>query len=109
LHYLAYCIAPSINVMQGRAMSENTSSARPVTASHALAGLIGLDMADWRQATAENFFGSVSKGKLVEAVRETKGNEAAARLEKMKKADAVAAASAAIEGTRWLPTLLRRV
>jgi ParB family chromosome partitioning protein len=68
---------------------------------------LALDMADWWDATAENFFGSVSKAKLVEAVREVKGDSTAAALDGMKKAGAVTAAVAALEGTRWLPTLLR--
>ena len=34
-------------------------------------------------------------------------NEAVYRIEKMKKADAVIAAAAALDGTRWLPSLLR--
>ncbi|MBS0513920.1 MAG: ParB/RepB/Spo0J family partition protein [Proteobacteria bacterium] len=109
LRYLAYCIAPSINVMQDRAMQAHTTSRRPLNAAQPLAALLGLDMADWWQPTAENFFGSVSKAKLLEAVYEGKGNEAVHRMEKMKKADAVAAAAAALDGTRWLPSLLRPV
>jgi ParB family chromosome partitioning protein len=107
LRYLAYCIAPALNVMQDRAMAHHTTSARPVEAAQPLAALLGLDMADWWQATAESFFASVSKAKLLEAVREAKGNEVAYRIEKMKKADAAVAAAAALDGTRWLPSLLR--
>lgn len=107
LRYLAYCIAPSVNAMQDRATVSHTTSAKPVEAVQALAALLGLDMADWWEATAENFCGSVSKAKLVEAVREVKGDSTAAALDGMKKAGAVTAAAAALEGTRWLPSLLR--
>lgn len=107
LRYLAYCIVPALNVMQDRATSQHTTSARPVEAAWPLAMLLGLDMADWWQATAESFFAGVSKAKLLEAVNEGKGNEAVCRIEKMKKADAVIAAAAALDGTRWLPSLLR--
>ncbi|MCE7949617.1 MAG: ParB/RepB/Spo0J family partition protein [Xanthomonadales bacterium PRO7] len=107
LRYLAYCIVPSVNAMQDRATVSHTTSAQPVEAVQALAALLGLDMADWWEATAENFFGSVSKAKLAEAVREVKGDSTAAALDGMKKAGAVTAAAAALEGTRWLPTLLR--
>jgi len=107
LRYLAYCIAPVLNVMQDRSTSAQTTSRRPTDAVLPLAALLGLDMADWWQVTAENFCGAVSKAKLLEAVREAKGDEVAARLEKMKKADAVVAAAAALDGTRWLPSLLR--
>jgi ParB family chromosome partitioning protein len=106
--YLAYCIAPSVNAMQDRASCTHTYTQRPIAASHSLAALLGLDMADWWQATSENYFGSVSKAKLIEAVRDTKGDEESARLEKMKKGDAVAAAATALDGTRWLPSLLRQ-
>jgi ParB family chromosome partitioning protein len=50
----------------------------------------------------------VSKAKLIEAVREAKGDEASTRLEKLKKGDAVVAAATALDGTRWLPSLLRQ-
>jgi len=108
LKYLAYCIAPSVNAMQDRASSTHTCTQRPIAASQSLAALLSLDMADWWQATSENYFGSVSKAKLIEAVRETKGDEASARLEKLKKGDAVVAAATALDGTRWLPSLLRQ-
>lgn len=107
LRYLAYCIAPSVNAMQDRATWTHTTSARPANAVQPLAVLLGLDMADWWQATPESYFAAVSKAKLIEAVNEAKGTECATRLEKMKKGDAVAAAAAALDGTRWLPSLLR--
>jgi hypothetical protein len=50
----------------------------------------------------------VSKAQLVAAVEEASGKEAAEPLKMMKKAGAVTAAAAALEGTRWLPSLLRR-
>jgi len=43
----------------------------------------------------------------VASLREAKGNEVAPRLEKMKKADAIVAAAAALDGTHWLSSLLR--
>jgi len=109
LRYLAYCIAPSVNVMQDRATHDCTTSRRPVAAAQPLAALLGLDMADWWQPTAENFCSGVARAKLLEAVREAKGSEVAECLESMKKAGAVAAAAAALDGTRWLPSLLRQL
>jgi ParB family transcriptional regulator, chromosome partitioning protein len=108
LTYLAYCLAPAVNAVQDRSSNSHTQTRRPIAASHALAALLHFDMADWWLATQENYFGAVSKVRLIEAVRETKGDEVAARLEKMKKGDAVAAASNALDGTRWLPSILRR-
>ena len=88
-------------------MAHHTTSARPVEAAQPLAALLGLDMVDWWQATAESFFAGVSKAKLLEAVHEAKGSEVAYRIEKMKKIDAVVAAATSLDGTRWLPILLR--
>jgi ParB family chromosome partitioning protein len=73
-----------------------------------LAELLGFDMADWWVATSESYCASVSKAQLVAAVEEASGKEAAEPLKMMKKAGAVTAAAAALEGTRWLPSLLRR-
>ncbi|MBR0347528.1 MAG: ParB/RepB/Spo0J family partition protein [Rudaea sp.] len=107
LRYLAYCVAPSVNVMLNRSTSAQTTSGGSIEAAARLAALLTLDMADWWQPTAENLFDSLSKAKLIEAVREGKGGQAASLLEEMKKAGAVAAAAAALAGTRWLPSLLR--
>lgn len=106
LRHLAYCIAPALNVMQDRAAAHHTTSARPVEAAQQLAALLGFDMADWWQATAESYFSGVSKAKLLEAVREARGSDVASCIESMKKAAAVTAAAAALDGTRWLPSLL---
>jgi ParB family chromosome partitioning protein len=109
LRYLAYCIAPSVNAVQERATDTHTSTRRAIATSHALAALIGFDMAKWWSASAENYFGAVSKAKLAEAVREAKGDEVAARIEKLKKGDGAKAAERELDGSRWLPTLLRQV
>jgi ParB family chromosome partitioning protein len=108
LRYLAYCIAPALNTLQDRSTSDRTTSRRPVAVWRELADLLGFDMADWWVATSESYCASVSKAQLVAAVEEASGKEAAEPLKMMKKAGAVTAASAALEGTRWLPSLLRR-
>lgn len=68
---------------------------------------LGIDMADWWSPTPENFLNHVSKAKMIEAVTEACGAEAARPIDAMKKADAVAAAAALLEGKRWLPSTLR--
>ena len=47
------------------------------------------------------------KAKMVEAVTQAKGDAAAKGIEKMKKAAAIAYASAALDGSGWLPAILR--
>lgn len=66
-----------------------------------------IDMADWWAPTAARFLNHVPKSKMIEAVTEACGAQAAQPLAAMKKADAVAAAAAALEGKRWLPSTLQ--
>jgi ParB family chromosome partitioning protein len=68
---------------------------------------LGMDLADWWAATPERYLNHVSKAKMVEAVTEACGAEAARPIEKMKKGEAVSAAAALLEGKRWLPSTLR--
>ena len=58
-------------------------------------------------ATGESYLNSVPKAKVIEAVREGAGAEAAAGLEGLKKPEAVALAQQRLQGTRWLPPVLR--
>lgn len=68
---------------------------------------LNVDMADWWAPTAERFLNRVPKSKLMEAVGEACGPEAARPLEKMKKAEAASVAATLLEGRRWLPSTLR--
>lgn len=68
---------------------------------------LGLDMADWWHPSIENFLGHVPKAKMIEAVTECVGADAARPIEKMKKTDAIASAASFLEGRRWLPSTLR--
>ena len=73
----------------------------------ALAAAVGLDMADWWTPTAGSYLAQVPKARIVEAVTEAVSIEKAAPLAKLKKGEAVAAAEALLQGTRWLPSPLR--
>jgi ParB family chromosome partitioning protein len=71
----------------------------------ALATEVGLDMtADW-SATGASYLSRVTKARVLEAVGEAAGAEAAGRIEGLKKPDMVAAAEPLMAG--WLPPLLR--
>ncbi|WP_332769606.1 ParB/RepB/Spo0J family partition protein [Phenylobacterium sp.] len=73
-----------------------------------LATRLSLDMArDWT-ATARSYLGRVTKGRVLEAVSEAAGEDAAARLKTLRKTEMVEAAEPLIAGTDWLPPLLRR-
>ena len=77
------------------------------TTGDALAAAVGLDMADWWTPTAGSYLAQVPKARIVEAVTEAVSIERAAPLAKLKKGEAVAAAEALLQGTRWLPSPLR--
>ena len=64
-------------------------------------------MADWWTPTAGSYLAQVPKARIVEAVTEAVSIEKAAPLAKLKKGEAVAAAEALLQGTRWLPSPLR--
>ena len=72
-----------------------------------LARALSLDMADWWQATADNYLNLVPKAKLMEAVTDTAGEPVASAMLKMKKDAAIAHADLHIRGHRWLPLPLR--
>lgn len=56
---------------------------------------------------AKDFFNSVSRSTIVEAVREAMGDEHAGKVAKMGKADAVKFAIGNVAKTKWLPKQLR--
>jgi ParB family chromosome partitioning protein len=62
--------------------------------------------AGW-QPTVESYFGRVTKGRIVDAVREAKGEEAAQRIAHLKKAEMATAAEELLAGTAWVPEPLR--
>ena len=65
-----------------------------------------LDMTHYWQPTAGGYFGRVSKGLIVEAVREGIGPGAAAKSDGLKKTRWRNAPRPFSPGKAWLPTLL---
>ncbi|GAB6966837.1 hypothetical protein JCM25156A_08740 [Komagataeibacter kakiaceti JCM 25156] len=72
-----------------------------------LATVLRLDLAEagW-QATVENYLGRVTKARILEAVREARGDEAANRIAHLKKTDMAQAAEQLLDGSGWLPEAL---
>jgi len=83
---------------------------RPRALAHAdtLAQAMQLDMtaAGWTP-TVEAFFGRITKGQMLDTVREARGDEAADRIAGFKKDDMALEAARLVEGTGWLPKPLR--
>ena len=87
--------------------SEPTRRVRGVDMARQIESALELDMADWWSPTRERFLSFVPKAKMMEAVTQACGAEAAQPIAGMKKDGAIAAAAAALEGKRWLPTTLQ--
>jgi ParB family chromosome partitioning protein len=82
----------------------------PCRLAHAdtLAAAVKLDMAaaGW-SPTVENYLGRVPKARILEAVREAKGESSARLIEHLKKPDMAREAERLLEGSGWLPEPLR--
>ena len=64
--------------------------------------------AGWRP-TVDNYLGRVTKPRILEAVREAKGEPSAQLIDHLKKADMAKEAERLLDGTGWLPEPLRLV
>lgn len=73
-----------------------------------LAQALKLDMtsAGW-QATAESYFGRVTKAQILDSVRDAKGEAAADLIAHLKKSDMAREAERLLQGSGWLPGPLR--
>ncbi|MEM7730540.1 MAG: DNA-binding protein, partial [Pseudomonadota bacterium] len=100
----AHCVAMSVNAVH------DPYQRRPRAIAHAdvLAGTVELDMAKagWT-ATGDSYLSRVTKARILEAVREAKGDDAADRIAGLKKAEMVTTAEDLLSGTGWLPEPLR--
>lgn len=83
---------------------------RPGALAHAdtLATTLGFDMvaAGW-EPTVDNYLGRVTKVRIVQAVREARGEDSAQLIDHMKKDLMAREAARLLEGSNWLPEPLR--
>lgn len=96
LELLAVCTAASINTVSGR---ENT----PPKEVAALMTALNLDMADWWEATPENYLSHVSKDRILSVVTEAVSPEKADAMRSLKKEQLVLRADEELSGRHWLP------
>ncbi|WP_354037402.1 ParB/RepB/Spo0J family partition protein [Bradyrhizobium sp. S3.2.6] len=75
-----------------------------------LARAVGLDMvqAGWKPSV-DNYLGRVTKPRILEAVREARGESSAQLIDHLKKADMAKEAERLLDGSGWLPEPLRLV
>ena len=100
----AHCASLSVNVVK------ESWNRRPDALRHGdqLARDVKLHMvaAGWTP-TVENYLGRVPKVRIVEAVREAKGEKSARLIEHLRKADMAQEAERLLAGAGWLPETLR--
>jgi ParB family chromosome partitioning protein len=100
----AHCVSLSVNAVY------EAYNRRPRALAHAgrLVEAVGLDMAaaGWRP-TVESYLGRVTKGRILDAVREAKGDDDAQRIAHLRKAEMATAAEELLAGTGWVPEPLR--
>src|SRR5580704_4791345 len=100
----AHCASLAVNVVK------EPWNRRPGALVHGelLANAVNLDMAaaGWRP-TVDNYLGRVPKVRILEAVREAKGEQSAQLIDHLKKAEMAKEAERLLEGTGWLPEPLR--
>ena len=100
----AHCASLSINAMH------EPWNRRQGAIAHAdrLARTLSLDMAaaGWTP-TVDNYLGRVTKARILEAIREGKGEASAQLIDHLKKPDMAKEAERLLAGTGWLPEPLR--
>jgi len=111
---LAHCVSFGVNALYekgdrygGPGVSVHGIQHRLVLADR-LARAVGLDMveAGWRP-TVDSYLGRVTKPRILEAVREAKGEQSAQLIDHLKKADMAKEAERLLDGAGWLPEPLR--
>ncbi|MBY5406547.1 ParB/RepB/Spo0J family partition protein [Rhizobium leguminosarum] len=100
----AHCASLSVNAV----IEPWNKRARAIAHAEQLARSIGFDMveAGW-VPTADNYLGRVTKARILQAVREAKGDQAAELIGHLKKTDMAREAERLIAGCGWLPEPLR--
>lgn len=100
----AHCVSQSLNAVH------EAYNRRPKAMAHAdlLATCLQLDMSavGWRP-TVETYLGRVTKARILQAVREVKGEGAAQVIDHLKKPEMATQAEALLADTDWLPEPLR--
>ena len=111
---LAHLIAPSLNALYEPAAKPGYNGPSAASVQHRLrdadriAEAVGLDLVaiGWTP-TVDNYLGRVPKPRILLAVAEGCGAEAATRIEGLKKLDMATEAEALLKPTGWLPDPLR--
>jgi ParB family chromosome partitioning protein len=114
LALLAHCLSVGINALHEKVNPYGAGiSASGLTRRMAHADLVAravdLDMveAGW-EPTVDGYLNRVPKARILEAVREAKGEGTAQLLDHLKKVEMATEAERLLKGSGWLPEVLRR-
>jgi ParB family chromosome partitioning protein len=110
---LAHCIGASVNALwekvnpYGGGLSATELDRRRCEANR-LASAVQLDMAaaGWRP-TVDNYLGRTTKSRILDAVREARGEMAAQLIDHLKKPDMAREAERLLADSGWVPEALR--
>src|SRR5882762_8748763 len=112
----AHCASSAVNALhepanrykEGRVSAHGVR--RRLNQADVLARAVGLDMvaAGWKP-TVDNYLGRVTKPRILDAVREAKGEQSVQLIDHLKKGDMAREAERLLDGTGWLPEPLRLV
>lgn len=100
----AHCVSLSVNttVQAWNRRTKENVHARQL--AHSLG--FGMVAAGW-MPTVDNYLGRVTKAYILQAVREAKGEQSAQLIGHLKKPDMAREAARLLEGSGWLPEVLR--
>ncbi len=100
---LAFCVASGVDGVQKRANGKTDNS--PL---ETLETALDIDLYDWWQPTAANYFSNISKDQISEAVHQAGFSGRSRDLLKLKKGDAATLAEETLASTRWVPDWMTR-
>ena len=114
LALLAHCASGGVNALSEKVDRFGGSGVtahglrRRLDQADRLARAVDLDMAEagWRP-TVDNYLGRVTKIRILEAVREARGESSAQLIDHLKKSEMAKEAERLLEGAGWLPEPLR--
>ncbi|MET4493715.1 ParB N-terminal domain-containing protein [Bradyrhizobium sp. LA7.1] len=99
----AHCVALTVNALK----LPWERRPRALATVDRLAEAVSLDMTGYWRPTVRSYLGRVTKARILEAVCDGVGGEAAERMSDMKKVDMAEAAEQLLAATDWLPAVLR--